>query len=66
MWIYCALLLQPTEDVQKTESSMRLFAPFCNTRDFSDIVLTAEGTEVHAHRVVLAAHSASLKAMLQV
>jgi len=31
----------------------------------SDIIIKAGGTEIHAHKVVLAAHSASFKAMFQ-
>ena len=42
------------------------FTPFYNNTAFSDIILEAQCTRVHAHKVVLAAHSPALKAMLQV
>ena len=42
------------------------FAPFYDSTAFSDIVLKAGGTKVHAHKVMLAAHSPKLEAMFQV
>ena len=42
------------------------FAALHDSAAFSDIVLKTEDTRVQAHKVVLAAHSASLEAMFQV
>ena len=42
------------------------FTHFYNNTAFSDIVLKAQRTKVHAHKVVLAAHSPAREAMLQV
>ena len=53
----------PDHTGTSTESCL---APFCNSTVFSDLVLKAEDTEIHAHRVLIAASSPSLAAMLQV
>ena len=42
------------------------FAAFYDNAAFSDVVLKARDTKMHAHKLVLAAHSASLQAMFQV
>ena len=43
-----------------------MIAPYYDNATFSDITLRAQKTEVLAHKVVLAANSPSLEAMLQV
>lgn len=57
--------LQPAANTA-AERTICLFAPFYISQDFSDLVLKAQRTQVHVHKVVIAAHSASLQAMLQV
>lgn len=51
---------------QKPKSVYRLLSPFHDSASFSDIVLKAENVRVQAHKLVLAAHSPDLAAMLQV
>ena len=49
----------------RTETN--IFAEYHNSTAFSDVVISNAGrTKLHAHKVVLAAHSEPIKAMLQV
>lgn len=50
----------------KPKTVYRLLSPFHDSTSFSDIVLKAENVRVQAHKLVLAAHSPGLAAMLQV
>lgn len=43
-----------------------LFAPYFDDSSTSDIVVKAGETRIHAHKIVLAAHSTLFKAMFQV
>lgn len=56
--------MQPAEG--HAEHPSKCLADFCNNAEFSDITLKAQGTIIHAHKVVLAAHSPYFKTMLQV
>lgn len=60
---FSLLALQTSEDTGDREDN---YATFYNNPSFSDIVLKAQRTKILAHKVVLAAHSPSLEAMLQV
>ena len=48
------------------EHPCKTFSSFYDSTTFSDIVIKAADVEVHAHKVVLASHSSSIAAMLQV
>ena len=48
------------------QDTASLFAPYFDDPSTSDIVVKAGETKVHAHKIVLTAHSAFLKAMFQV
>ena len=56
---------QPIEQT-KIEHPCQNFSCFHDSTLFSDIVIKAADVKVHAHRVVLSAHSSSVAAMLQV
>ena len=60
------LFVQDPTRQDKVESAINAFAPFYNNTTFSDVVLKAQRIKIHAHKVVLAAHSRSLAAMLTV
>ena len=51
---------------ERVECPSDSFAAFYDNAAFSDVVLKARDTKMHAHKLVLAAHSASLQAMFQV
>ena len=58
--------MQKKKQKKKPKALFRLLSPFHDSSSFSDIVLKAENVCVQAHRLVLAAHSPSMAAMLQV
>lgn len=65
--VYICCNMQTTVSPQQDPQELsQPFAPFYDNTAFSDIILKAEGTKVHAHKVVLAAHSPTLQAMFQV
>ena len=66
--LHCKLAVtQQAPSISQPKSSAEIFSEFYNERAFSDVVLTAAGgARLHAHKVVLAAHSEPIKAMLQV
>ena len=59
------LFVQDPTSQDRLDATINAFAPFYNDTTFSDIVLKAQ-TKIHAHKVVLAAHSPSFAAMLTV
>lgn len=51
---------------QPVHDNVSLFAPYFDDPSSSDIVVKAGETRLHAHKIVLTAHSALFKAMFQV
>lgn len=59
-------IVQQAPGVHQQRMPTSSLEAFHNNPTFSDITLAAGDTKVHAHKVVLAAHSATLAAMLKV